>query len=77
MRRVQELLSSDSEWTESDREHYSLVSTTLKYKRLTFTWLDGEAQEVSFVVFSLLNYGFSAFLCQIIHALITIVEIVT
>lgn len=50
MRRTQEVLSSNEMLNEADEEKESALSATaLKEKRLTFAWLDGEAQKVSFV----------------------------
>lgn len=48
MRRVQETLSKDGELTAVDQDLSSAPALlALKQKRLTFTWLDGEAQKVS------------------------------
>lgn len=51
MRRVQEILSSvgGSDTAETDQSLAPLISA-LGNKRLTFAWLDGEAQEVSFII---------------------------
>jgi hypothetical protein len=49
MRRIQERLSIDSELSEADKEQPLALTGAFKGKRLTFTWLDGEAQEVSSV----------------------------
>lgn len=49
MRRVQEKLSSNWEMDIVDQEPTSAqAALALKQKRLTFAWLDGEAQNVSF-----------------------------
>lgn len=49
MRRVQKLLSNDSESKAADKEEsVSPAAVALTTKRLTFAWLDGEAQKVSF-----------------------------
>ncbi|OMO52874.1 Thioredoxin-like protein [Corchorus olitorius] len=46
MRRVQETLSKSSELNAAGEGEHSITSTiALKNKRLTFTWLDGEAQK--------------------------------
>ncbi|KAG6743093.1 hypothetical protein POTOM_054039 [Populus tomentosa] len=45
MRRIQERLSIDSESSEADEEQPLALTGAFKGKRLTFTWLDGEAQE--------------------------------
>ncbi|OMO49845.1 hypothetical protein CCACVL1_30783 [Corchorus capsularis] len=46
MRRVQETLSKSSELNAAGEDEHSITSTiALKNKRLTFTWLDGEAQK--------------------------------
>eukprot|EP00258_Populus_trichocarpa_P015941 XP_006373458.1 dnaJ homolog subfamily C member 16 [Populus trichocarpa] len=45
MRRIQERLSIDSESSEADKEQPLALTGAFKGKRLTFTWLDGEAQE--------------------------------
>ncbi|KAJ8536272.1 hypothetical protein K7X08_034673 [Anisodus acutangulus] len=46
MRRVQETLSNDEELTAVDQDPSSAPALiALKQKRLTFTWLDGEAQK--------------------------------
>ncbi|XP_059303624.1 uncharacterized protein LOC132055693 [Lycium ferocissimum] len=46
MRRVQETLSIDEELTAVDQDSLSVPARlALKQKRLTFTWLDGEAQK--------------------------------
>ncbi|KDP31275.1 hypothetical protein JCGZ_11651 [Jatropha curcas] len=45
MRRVGELLSSDGKLSDVDDDQSLLLATALKNKRLTFAWLDGEAQE--------------------------------
>lgn len=48
VRRVQETLSNDGELTAVDQDPSSAPALlALKQKRLTFTWLDGEAQKVS------------------------------
>ncbi|KAJ8553677.1 hypothetical protein K7X08_024355 [Anisodus acutangulus] len=47
MRRVQETLSNDGELTAVDQDPSSAPALlALKQKRLTFTWLDGEAQKI-------------------------------
>lgn len=46
MRRVQEILSNDVDAVSQDSSSAS-SAIALKEKRLTFTWLDGEAQNVS------------------------------
>lgn len=53
---MQEILSNYGELNGADGQQPSEPSATaLKDKRLTFTWLDGEAQKVSlFVYFFLL-----------------------
>lgn len=52
MRRVQELLSNDSELKTADKdESFTPAAVALTNKRLTFAWLDGEAQKVSFFFF--------------------------
>jgi hypothetical protein len=52
MRRVQELLSNDSELKTADKdESFTPAAVALTSKRLTFAWLDGEAQKVSFFFF--------------------------
>lgn len=49
MRRVQEKLSNNLEMDIVDQEPTSTeAALALKQKRLTFAWLDGEAQNVSF-----------------------------
>ncbi|XP_002514733.2 uncharacterized protein LOC8263406 [Ricinus communis] len=45
MRRVEELLLNDGEPSVVDKDQSSLLATALKNKRLTFAWLDGEAQQ--------------------------------
>lgn len=51
MRRVQETLSNDEELNSSEPDSSSSAAAlALKQKRLTFTWLDGEAQLVSFTL---------------------------
>ncbi|CAK7344467.1 unnamed protein product [Dovyalis caffra] len=45
---IQERLSIDSELSEADKEQSSVLADALKSKRLTFAWLDGEAQEDAF-----------------------------
>ncbi|KAE8124010.1 hypothetical protein FH972_018922 [Carpinus fangiana] len=53
MRRVQELLSNDSELKAADEdESFTPAAVALTSKRLTFAWLDGEAQK-SFCFFCL------------------------
>ncbi|KAK4362247.1 hypothetical protein RND71_017488 [Anisodus tanguticus] len=48
MHRVQETLSNDGELTAVDQDPSSAPALlALKQKRLTFTWLDGEAQKTS------------------------------
>lgn len=48
MRRVQEILSTDGMLHSIDHDQPSAApAVALKEKRLTFTWLDGEAQQVS------------------------------
>lgn len=48
MRRVQELLSTDGLLHSIDQDQPPApAAVALKEKRLTFTWLDGEAQQVS------------------------------
>lgn len=49
MRRIQELLSNDGELNATDKDQ-SLLAIALKNKRMTFAWLDGESQQVSFVI---------------------------
>lgn len=51
MRRVQEILSSDggSDAAETDQSLAPSINA-FRNKRLTFAWLDGEAQEVSFII---------------------------
>ncbi|KAF5942947.1 hypothetical protein HYC85_020589 [Camellia sinensis] len=62
LRRIQEALSI----VDKDQP-LSLVAVVLKEKRLTFTWLDGEAQQVS-VIFCLSSVSmFSKFSCSSIH----------
>lgn len=47
MRRIQETLSSDGDLTAVDQDQPSAPALlALKQKRLTFAWLDGEAQKV-------------------------------
>ncbi|GFZ03571.1 DNAJ heat shock N-terminal domain-containing protein [Actinidia rufa] len=49
VRRVQEILSNDDKLHTIDEDQPSAPSiVALKEKRLTFTWLDGEAQQISF-----------------------------
>ncbi|KAL5544526.1 hypothetical protein UlMin_008310 [Ulmus minor] len=45
VRRVQNLLSDDSESTVVGKDHIAPASVALSSKRLTFAWLDGEAQQ--------------------------------
>ncbi|WCJ35916.1 DNAJ heat shock N-terminal domain-containing protein [Euphorbia peplus] len=45
LRRVEDLLSNDGASDDVDRDQLSLLATALKNKRLTFAWLDGEAQQ--------------------------------
>ncbi|KAF3962613.1 hypothetical protein CMV_012882 [Castanea mollissima] len=46
MRRVQELLSNDGDLKEADKvESFSPAAAALNSRRLTFAWLDGEAQK--------------------------------
>ncbi|KAJ6290594.1 hypothetical protein OIU78_026356 [Salix suchowensis] len=45
VRRIQERLSIDSESSEADKEQSLVLTGAFKGKRLTFAWLDGEAQE--------------------------------
>ena len=48
MRRVQESLSSNSDLKAADKdESFSPAAAALINRRLTFAWLDGEAQKVS------------------------------
>lgn len=50
MRRVQQVLSDDTESSIVDGDEYAATAAlALKAKRLTFAWLDGEAQKVIFV----------------------------
>lgn len=59
MRRIQEVLSSDDVLIGADGDKESALSATaLKEKRLTFTWLEGEAQKVSLVYVVLTRYLF-------------------
>ena len=52
MRRVQQILSSAAELNGADKQQPSEPSAiALKDKRLTFTWLDGEAQKVYLFIF--------------------------
>lgn len=47
MRRVQEILSNEVESIPADEEQSTAPAVhALKSKRLTFAWLDGEAQKV-------------------------------
>lgn len=47
LRRVQETLSNDGESDHVDPDNMSSAAAfALKQKRLTFTWLDGEVQQV-------------------------------
>ena len=49
MRRVQESLSSNSDLKAADKdESFSPAAAALINRRLTFAWLDGEAQKVNF-----------------------------
>ncbi|KAF2318002.1 hypothetical protein GH714_041329 [Hevea brasiliensis] len=45
MRRVQQLLSNDGELSDVDEDQSLLLASALQNKRLTFAWLDGEAQQ--------------------------------
>ncbi|KAL5544522.1 hypothetical protein UlMin_008306 [Ulmus minor] len=45
VRRVQNILSDDSESTVVGKDHIAPASVALSSKRLTFAWLDGEAQQ--------------------------------
>lgn len=50
MRRVQEILSVDTESSAVDKdESIATASVALKNKQLTFAWLDGEAQKVNHI----------------------------
>lgn len=52
MRRVQEILSDDTESSAVNTDDsMSTSSVALKRKRLTFAWLDGEAQKVTVYVY--------------------------
>ncbi|KAK9278605.1 hypothetical protein L1049_028178 [Liquidambar formosana] len=52
MRRVQKILSNDGELKGANEDQWSAPSTiAVKEKRLTFAWLDGEAQQVSSILF--------------------------
>lgn len=52
MRRVKETLSSAGELNGADKELPSEQSAiALKDKRLTFAWLDGEAQKVGLFIY--------------------------
>uniref|UniRef100_A0A2P2LZ27 Heat shock protein binding protein n=1 Tax=Rhizophora mucronata TaxID=61149 RepID=A0A2P2LZ27_RHIMU len=42
--KLQELLLNDNELSAADIDQSSLLATALRNKRLTFSWLDGEAQ---------------------------------
>jgi hypothetical protein len=62
MRRVQELLSNDSELKAADEdESFTPAAVALTSKRLTFAWLDGEAQKVSFF-FSMMKKSYDWFM---------------
>ncbi|OAY31062.1 uncharacterized protein LOC110599653 [Manihot esculenta] len=45
VRKVQEILSNDVELNDVDKDQFISLATELKKKRLTFAWLDGEAQQ--------------------------------
>ena len=61
MRRVQQILSSAAELNGADKQQPSEPSAiALKDKRLTFTWLDGEA-----IGNNILYWIFYCFCCQI------------
>ena len=52
MRRVQETLSNEVESVPADEEPYTApAARALESKRLTFAWLDGEAQKVDICLF--------------------------
>lgn len=49
IRRVQESLTNNGELNAFDQDPLTATAAlAMKQKRLTFTWLDGEAQQVSF-----------------------------
>lgn len=50
VRKVQEILSNDVELNDVDKDQFISLATELKKKRLTFAWLDGEAQQVSYLI---------------------------
>lgn len=51
MRRVQETLLSDDESNAADTDQsLAPAAGAFRNKRLTFAWLDGEAQDVSFIM---------------------------
>lgn len=51
MRRVEEILSNEVESRSADEEQsIAPAAGALKSKRLTFAWLDGEAQKVNICV---------------------------
>lgn len=56
MRRVEEILSNEVESRSADEEQsIAPAAGALKSKRLTFAWLDGEAQKVNICVFVFLS----------------------
>lgn len=59
MRKVQETLSRDDKLNAVDKDPSAIA---LKNKRLTFAWLDGEAQKVSVTY----TYLFNIFLSYIL-----------
>lgn len=57
MRRVQETLLSDDESNAADTDQsLAPAAGAFRNKRLTFAWLDGEAQDVSFIMLISLFY---------------------
>lgn len=66
MRRVQEKLLEKPETDTVDQEPTSApAASALKQKRLTFAWLDGEAQHVSFDL--LFSFDYSVFWDDLLH----------
>lgn len=51
MRRMQKVLLDTSELNDVDKDVYSPASTALLNRRLTLAWLDGEAQQVSYILY--------------------------
>lgn len=59
MRRVKETLTSNSEaYGANEDPKISPAVVALKSKRLSFTWLDGEAQKVTHIPWHIISLNF-------------------